>query len=243
MSNVKKNPASAPALIHGLNLMETVQLSAEPLSFSDLLEAGGVARSTLIRLLRVLVEEGWLAKEKGGYVTGARLQRLRQPVDLSERLRVLSEPLLESLMHESGNTAGLFLVEGDRNIMIQKRVHPAAVALRDLGSTSPVSADNPWGWIMLQDMSPGEQNARIPQARRPLIENAWQNLEKKGWCLDDQVGMDLVCRMAVPLWRKGSEALVAVLALGGNPLTMPPEEHDRLGALLVKAAEQILRDL
>lgn len=243
MSHVKKNLPSAPALVCGLKVLEAVALASAPCSFSSLMEVSGAARSTLIRLLRVLVEEEWLAKEKGGYVAGSRCQALSGTRGLTERLRGLAAPFIDRLVEQTGNTAGLFLVEGTRNIMIQKRVHPAAVALRELGTTSHVNADNPWGWIMLKDMSRQEQAHLIPDDRRVAIESAWQNLEEKGWCLDDQVGMGLVCRLAVPLRRKGSEVLVGVLALGGNPLTMPPENHDRLGALLVDAAEQICERL
>jgi DNA-binding IclR family transcriptional regulator len=243
MSNVKSKPPSAPALFHGLNVLETVSGSSEPVPFSSLLQGSGAARSTLIRLLRMLVDQDWLAKEKGGYVSGIRLQRLQMGSDLLQRLLQASEPFLTPLMEETGNTVGLFAVENNENIMIAKRMHPAAPSMREIGARETVSANSPWSWIIWKELTDEERQMWFAEEAGPPVESAWRSLEEKGWCIDDQVGLPLTCRMAAPLRAKRSGTLIGVLALAGNPLTMPAEAHDRIGSLLVQTADRIGEDV
>jgi len=239
MNQLKKNPPSAPALLYGLSVLEEVCASPTPMRFAALEQASGAARSTLIRLLRILVDEGWLEKERGGYMAGPRLTALRNPQGIEERLRSVSHPLLEELAASSGNTAGVFAVAEEENVLVDKVIHPAAVTMRDIGSRRGLEGTSPWGWIILQGKENAVLDAAVPDAIRTEVEQAWSDLDQKGWCMDDQVGMDLVCRMAVPLSATGSGSLFGVLALAGNPLTMPAERRDDLAGMLLEYAERI----
>ncbi len=240
MDKIKKNPPSAPAMIHGLAILEAVNTSTAPVRFAALEQSTGAARSTLIRLLRILVEEGWLEKGRGGYISGSRLLSFCNPLGLSERLQRASQPFLETLMEASGNTAAVFAVEEGRNVLIGKSVHPAAVTMREIGSRQVPDGASPWGWIMRAELDPSDRIRNLPEAARTAAEQAWQDLEEKGWCMDDQVGLDLVCRMGVPLRLSSEAPLLGILSLGGNPLTMPAESRDALANLLLSTAQQIV---
>ncbi|GEM_PF-2940495 len=244
MSQEQDTSPSSPGLVKGLLLLEQVAQAQHPLAFGELQQRSATAKSTLIRLLRVLQNEGWLQKEQQAYVPGPRLLALGQVADPLEQLRKAAEPELATLAEQSGNSTACFAIDGNENELLNKAMHPAAPSMREIGSRQQADPLSPWGWIMMQEASEEEREKFLAKAElSPKELQAWkqaeEDLEQRGWCLDDQIGIPLVCRMAVPLRQPGTNEIRGVLALGGNPLTMPESRREELGHMLLAAAERI----
>lgn len=234
---------SSPALERGLAALEAVALAEKTLPFAALQEASAAPKSTLIRLLAVLRRGGWVERDSQGYRPGKRLSALRAPVTGAERLRAAAQPCLDDLCARTHNTVMLFQCEGETTIALAKVVHPAAVVMREVGSVNGIDWSSPWCWVQLAHMDMPRRESLLqrlePSAhKQAMAQQSWRDLQQFGWCYDDQVGIPLVRRLAAPIHHADGR-LIGVLALGGNPLTMPDTAIEYLGSQLVAEIQVI----
>lgn len=69
----------APALTEGLNILELAVTSDDPITFENILKRTNMSRSSVDRLLKVLVSSGYLSaipEKRGGYLPGLRTMTL-----------------------------------------------------------------------------------------------------------------------------------------------------------------------
>jgi DNA-binding IclR family transcriptional regulator len=98
-------------------VMDAVEAGAR--SFTDIVRVTGLTRPTAHRLIRSLEDHGYLFHVGGlGYALGPRLLGLATAAMRELPLRELAHPALERLARTTGESAQLFVRDGDRRICV-----------------------------------------------------------------------------------------------------------------------------
>ena len=98
-------------------LLETLADAGGALGLSQLAQASGLPLPTIHRLLRTLVDLGYLRQETSRqYVLGPRLIRLGEAS--SHMLSVWARPYLSRLVDELGESANLAMLDGDEIVYV-----------------------------------------------------------------------------------------------------------------------------
>ena len=232
----------SPALERGLAVLEYIISARAPVGFTALMERFEIPRASMVRMLASLRDLGYLEREAAGHRAGPRCQRLADS-DPHARCTALAEPLLAQLMEQTGNTAALFGWDGTQHTCLAKAMHEAAVPMQRVGHHSQHEGGTPWGWIRLVQVGKAERDAALAAAqirRRPVLASMTQ-YRHLGFCFDDQIVISGVRRLAAPIMY--AEGLLACLALGGNPFTMPDARCAELGDRLRNAATELAAQL
>ncbi|MDP9835324.1 DNA-binding IclR family transcriptional regulator [Neorhizobium huautlense] len=140
--NLKEKSVSAAdtgTLGKAMALVALVADAAEPLRFTDILNASDHPRGTLHRQLKHLVEEGLLETNgDGAYVPGLRLLRFAARAWSRNEFRQLAAPHLQVLHDATGETVHLALLRGAEVIYLDKVEARQAVRMHSLiGNASP----------------------------------------------------------------------------------------------------------
>lgn len=102
-------PSGTAALEKGLDVLAAVTNAREPLDFASVLEATGLTRSTLHRILTRLVARGLVSHDAGGhrFVPGLGLLEMARSSWESSDVRVAATDPLRQLSRESGEAVHL----------------------------------------------------------------------------------------------------------------------------------------
>jgi IclR family acetate operon transcriptional repressor len=241
-------PSAAPALQRGLAVLELVGQSPEPVGFSVLRRRLGLPKASAVRLLRCLRDGGYLSKDavSGRYRLGPRAALLAGSATLSQRLTILGEPLLRELRDATSNSALLVRLAEGRVTCLAKAEAEAAIPMPSPGTVRLDLSRSPWGLIYFDAMDKTQQRRAVAHTRRPADLDALRQASRQRWpdrglVYDDQLFVKHLRRIATPVHHHGG--VVAALALGGNPLTLPDDEVDALGERLLASALQLQAQL
>ena len=191
-----------------------------PLALGELVDRTGISRPTAHRLAVALEHHGMLRRDADGrFALGVRLVALARSALSSFHLAELAEPVLERLRDETGESAQLYVVEGDHRRCV-------------------VALDSPHELRTI--VAPG---ARLPLGRgsagRVLI---GEHLTKGGWIETVAEREAGVASVSAPVTGPGGELLAAVSVSG--PIDRigrtPGRRH---GAHVASAAERLGRAL
>src|SRR3954471_2379182 len=107
------------AVDRAAQLVSSVVAADEPLSFADLQEASGLAKSTTSRMLTALERSGLLERDgDGGYVAGRLFWSYAARHDPWEELVRLARPAMEQLGEETGESVHLSVTRGDKVVQV-----------------------------------------------------------------------------------------------------------------------------
>jgi DNA-binding IclR family transcriptional regulator len=107
------------AVDRAAQLVSSVVAADEPLSFADLQEASGLAKSTTSRMLTALERSGLLERDgDGGYVAGRLFWSYAARHDPWEELVRLARPAMERLGEETGESVHLSVTRGDKVVQV-----------------------------------------------------------------------------------------------------------------------------
>src|SRR5690242_6866923 len=117
---VTETPSSGTqALDRAVQLASMVVRADVPLSFAELQEASGLAKSTTSRLLAALERGDLLERDdNGGYVAGSLFWLYAARHDPWEQLVRLARPAMESIGEETSETVHLSVTRGDRVVQV-----------------------------------------------------------------------------------------------------------------------------
>jgi IclR family acetate operon transcriptional repressor len=113
----RRPPAPAPrSLGRVLGLLEAIAQAPSGLSLAQLSAALGSPKSSLLNLLRPLVESGHLAHQGGRYELGPAAFRLAGEILARRQLSSLLRPYLAELAAQSGETAFLCVIDREAGL-------------------------------------------------------------------------------------------------------------------------------
>ncbi len=219
-----------------------------PVSFTDVVEHSGMARSTVSRLLASLHDNGLLERmPDGAYRGGALFAAYAARFDRTEALAAAAAPTLERIGEKTGETVNLGLPSGGRV------VHAAQVDSRYvLGAANWVDIDVPihcsalgrvlsaFGPLELPSgaLTRCSDGAVLPEAS--LAEDA-AAIRTRGFAIthgDFELGLDAV---AAPVRGQGG-AVLAAIGISGPAVRMT-DRIEEFGRLLVHEADLLSRGL
>src|SRR5580658_9094666 len=121
--------ARRTAFSKGLFVLETLVEAAEPLSLSGLVDRTGLPKTTVHRLVCVLVERGW-AKDTGrGYGLGYLPLRAAASLELSLDIRHEALPFLTKLRDELDETVHLATLDQEFRVVYLEKIVPHVQAV------------------------------------------------------------------------------------------------------------------
>jgi DNA-binding IclR family transcriptional regulator len=107
------------ALDRAVQLASMVVHADEPLSFAELQEASGLAKSTTSRMLAALERHGLLERDdNGGYVAGSLFWLYAARHDPWEELVRISRPVMERIGDDTQESVHLSVIRGDTVVQV-----------------------------------------------------------------------------------------------------------------------------
>jgi DNA-binding IclR family transcriptional regulator len=205
-----------------------------PLSLAGLVEATGLSRPTAHRLAAALEAHRLVGRDGAGrYRLGLRVLAWAGAVSAEFGLAGVARPVLEALRDETGESAQLFVRDGDSRLCVAASERPSG--LRDtvpVGAVLPIGRGS-GGKVLLAyatDVAPG--------ADADLAE--LETIRRRGWAASVAEREEGVCSVSAPVLDSAGR-IHAALGISGpiNRLGRQPGRH--LSAPVVAAARELER--
>lgn len=113
-----KTRYQAPALKKGLEILELLAASSDPLIMSDISAALGRSVSEIFRMLQVLEEYGYIARAEDGYRLTNRLFALGMSQPPIRDLASTALPVMQDLARRAGQSCHLAVASGAEMVVI-----------------------------------------------------------------------------------------------------------------------------
>lgn len=105
-------PYHSQGLVRALGILKAVGASTEPLSLAELSTDLDLPKSTLVRLLKILEEGGFLHRDAARYSIGHAVLELGEIYRRQANAAEVAAPYLRELAGETGLTANIGILEG-----------------------------------------------------------------------------------------------------------------------------------
>jgi DNA-binding IclR family transcriptional regulator len=154
------------ALDLGLDILEALQKSPEPLAFGELKEKLDIAPASFARFLKLLAERGYVMQNGGGrYTVGWRAVELGLAGLSRTSLNTIGRPALEEVMRVTQESAELAVFDDNDFLFIDREECPRSVILAARpGSRFPVSDHTAIGWLAMAHGIAGK-GPKVPAAK------------------------------------------------------------------------------
>ena len=201
-----------------------------PISFAALVEATGLTRPTVHRLVRALEDHGLLGRDTRGAVRlGGRLVGWGARAARSLGLAQVAGPVLDSLLAQTGESAQLYVRDGDRRVCVASAERTSG--LRDtvpLGASLPLTAGS-GGAVLLAWAADADRFPTVSAARLAAVRD-------QGWAASVGEREPGVASVSAPV-RDGSGAVLGAVSVSGPVDRLGRDPGSRLrGPVLAAAA-------
>jgi DNA-binding IclR family transcriptional regulator len=221
-----------------VSILAAVEAGAR--SFTSIATTTGLTRSTAHRLIQGLEDHGFLVQVDGlGYALGPRLLALATTALRDLPLRELARPALERLARSTGETAQLYVRDGDRRVCID-----AVESERELRTIVEVGASLPLdkgsaGKVFLA-WGTEHDRIRLSEGDRRLAQQVAAT-RRRGWADSVAEREPGVASVSAPVFGPG-DALLAAVSVSG-PASRLGRLRSTLAPDVVEAAREIERAL
>ena len=190
-----------------------------PLPLAGLVAATGIARPTAHRLAVALEDHGLLRRDaEGRFALGLRLVALGRAAAATVPLATAARPALEALRDETGESAQLYVRDGDRRVCVVSLESPHGLrTIVPLGASLPLDAG-----------SAGAVLRGAPTVRR------------KGWAESVAEREAGVASVSAPV-HDGTGAVVAAVSVSGPIERTTRSPGRRYADAVVRAATEVER--
>ncbi|GAA0250818.1 IclR family transcriptional regulator [Cryptosporangium japonicum] len=240
------------SVARALSLLDRVAGGTSTLG--ELAAAEGVHKSTVLRLLRVLEDEGFVHHDgEHRYRLGPHLFRLAHQALDSFEVRVVAAPRLKALRDETGQTVHLAVLDGTTAIYVDKlepREMPVRMASR-IGKTAALHS-TAVGKVLLTGLDAAERDeliATLPyvkytentpagpdELRREIARTA-----ERGWSEDHAENETFINCVGAPI-RGADGRILAAVSVSVPDVLLPYEDVLALAPALMNAVADISRD-
>ena len=232
------------ALDRAAQLVAAVVHADEPLTFADLQESSGLAKSTTSRMLAALERSSLLERDTAGsYVAGSLFWLYAARHDPWEELVRLARPTMEEIGEDTGETVHLSVTRGDRVVQVAQVDSRYLLGTRDWTEVDVPAHCSAlgkvfyaWGALPVP-AGPFETPTEATIATPALLRRDGLRSRERGWALTvDELEIGLT-GVAVPVFGIHGDA-VAALGISG-PAPRLEERLDELGRSLLDHAAQL----
>lgn len=219
------------------------------LGVTELSEQLGLTKSTVHRLLQVLLRRGMVARDASqrGYTLGYRVLALAQAVQGEATLRQICQAPMQWLRTVTQETVGLYVIAGDVRLCLEELESPQMLRMTagvgrcfplDRGAASkalladgPASAD---AWH--------RATAALPAARREWLLGEVEQLKTRGYAISSGETVPGSASIAAPV-RDATGSVTAAISVGGPSSRFTDDTIPTYAGALLEAVERIRRDL
>jgi len=204
-----------------------------PLSLAGLVEATGLSRATAHRLAAALEVHRLVGRDGAGrYRLGLRLLGWAGAVSTELGLVEAARPVLEGLRDETGESAQLFVRDGDSRLCVAASERPSG--LRDtvpVGAVLPI--DRGSGGKVLLAFGDGAGGFGVDPSELETI-------RRRGWAVSVAEREEGVCSVSAPVLDAGGR-IHAALGVSGPINRLGRQPGRRLAGPVVAAARELER--
>jgi DNA-binding IclR family transcriptional regulator len=243
MRDGSKPAAGAEVAVLGraISILDAVEQGAH--TFTRVVDATGLPRTTAHRLLGALEDEGFLARygEGLGYRLGPRLLRLAAEAMRELPLRDLARPALERLVRSTGESAQLYVRAGDRRVCIDAVESPSELrTIVPVGSSLPLTAGSAAKVFLAHTPEPERMVRRAEEPKR--FAHEVELARNRGWASSSGEREAGVGSVSAPIVGAFG-LLVAVVSVSGPASRMGRISARRYVPAVLEAATEIERAL
>jgi IclR family acetate operon transcriptional repressor len=246
----KARSSSVQSIERAFGLLETMADHGGMMGLSQLAATSGLPLPTIHRLLRTLVELGYLRQEPNRqYALGPRLIRLGE--SSSRMMSVWALPHLARLVDEIGESANLAMLDGDRIVYVAQAPSRHSMRMFTEVGRRVLPHCTAVGKAIMADMAPEDvreilRRTGMPQHTPSTITDpdefarALAETARQGYAIDEgeqEVGVRCVA-VAVPSAPAG-----LAISLSGPATRMTEELVDRAVPLLRDAGKKLSQEL
>ena len=213
-------------------------------SFTDVVERTGLARPTAHRLIQALEDHGFLVHVGGlGYVLGPRLLGLAASAMRDLPLRDLAHPILERLARSTGESAQLFVRDGDRRVCIDSAESDSELrTIVEVGSALPLTKGSA-GKIFLAWTGDHDRSRLIGTADDTArLEQQVATTRRRGWAESVAERAPGVASVSAPIFGP-DRSLLAAVSVSGPMSRLGQLRAKRYAPAVMDAAKEIERAL
>jgi DNA-binding IclR family transcriptional regulator len=213
-------------------------------TLAQIVEATGLTRTTAHRLIHALVVHGLvLDAGRAGYALGPRIVSLAAAALRDLPLRELAHPSLERLARATGESAQLYVLDGDERLCAD--VVESERELRtiiDIGASLPLTKGSA-GKVFLAFGTDEFRDRLLPTADDPTrLAAQLVTVRRRGWA--DSVGEREpgVASVSAPV-RGATGELLAAVSVSGPAQRLSRDKATRLAPAVLDASSEIERAL
>ena len=207
-------------------------------SYTDVVRDTGLSRPTAHRLIQGLEEHGFLMHVGGfGYVLGTRLLGLAATAMRELPLRELAHPVLERLARSTGESAQLYVREGDRRLCVDTAESESELrTIVEIGASLPLTKGSAGKVFVAWAM---DHERLIASAEDPeRFDRQVVATRRRGWADSVAERAPGVASVSAPVFgREGF--LVAVVSVSGPASRLGQLRAKRYAPAVVEAAREI----
>jgi DNA-binding IclR family transcriptional regulator len=248
---VRDTPESAVA--RALSLLTAFTFAEPVLGVSELGRRVQLPKSTVHRLLGILVEQGFVERTVDErYRLSLKLYEIGQEVVSSRVLRQVGHVPLEKLHNDTHEATHLAVLSGPDVVYLDRLESPQMMGLfTKVGRRRSAHATSS-GKVLLAFGSQADVDdaarAGLPRlgprtiTSRTRLSQALAEVRKAGYAVSSDESAPGVVSIAAPIFdRLGT--CVAAVSVAGPLIRMPPERHDQLVRMVVRTAAEISKAL
>jgi DNA-binding IclR family transcriptional regulator len=239
-------PASSgtQALDRAVQLVSMVVQADEPVSFADLQEATGLAKSTTSRLLAALERGDLLERDDtSGYVAGSLFWLYAARHDPWEQLVRLARPAMERVGDHTQETVHLSVIRGEQVVQVAQVDSRYLLGTRDWTQVEVPAHTSALGkvffaWGVLDvPHSPLERLTPETLTSRAALQRDGAVARQRGYAVTVDELEDGLTGIAVPVHGAHGD-VVAALGISG-PTSRLTDRIDELGRYLISRAAEV----
>jgi DNA-binding IclR family transcriptional regulator len=232
------------AVDRAAQLVSSVVAAEEPLSFAELQEASGLAKSTTSRMLAALERSGLLERDDtGGYVAGRLFWSYAARHDPWEELVRLARPAMARLGELTGESVHVSVTRGDKVVQVAQVDSRYLLGTRDWTEIEVPNHTSALGKVFYAWGALPVPAGALDRLTEATVTDPDQLIRdgvrarRRGWAITrDELEVGLT-GVAVPV-RGPRGDVVAALGISG-PTQRLEHRLDELGRILSTQAEQL----
>jgi DNA-binding IclR family transcriptional regulator len=246
MSVAATNPIPATAvgvLDRSVAVLDAVERGAR--SFTDIVEATGLTRPTVHRLIKALETHGLLGAQDG-YHLGPKLLRFAAGAMRDLPLRDLAHPLLERLSLTTGESAQLYVRNGSKRVCVDSVESSSELrTIVAVGAELPISAGSAGkvflalgSQLLKQDVLSRAEKLTERTPVGPALERQLANIRRLGYATSSGEREPGVGSVSAPVLNHDGE-LLAVVSVSGPESRLGRSPGRRYAPAVIGAARDI----
>lgn len=236
-------------------VLECLGEAQRPLSFTELVQASGLERSAVQRLVHTLSQLGYLRQHPRtrAYTLSPRLLQFSYAALQVDPVAEAAEPYLQKLNQQCKETVNLMELESSDIVYVLRypSFHAVSVDLH-VGSRLPVHCTAA-GRVFMAHMSPEELDAIMTLPRPKVTDHTITDeselrqvltqVRHQGYCLNNQEAFLGDISLAAPIFDRHREVVGAINIAVAFPRWTVPAVRKKLVPLLLETAQKITQQL